>query len=653
MCFSSTLCSRPAQEHSMLLLHIRAVVLLSEILTRRAGEGKGDEGRAASQPDSSVEEQSFAPKGPPSLSRIRQNLPQPLRVHIPKDGAIAKIHSACSVLCNRKVHGLVGRTDRVQSAIHSQLGRAENAKFIEHFRYILVASQLLTEHYGQTEAKTIPNLSPNISPEEFKAVTTSVAGAVITASTAFALVWLIHWSRDGKTNSFHKGKVSLVLMAFVLVGTVLYGYARRQWLLYLRQQAVTAGSTLATNLQAFNSSSAAALTLIQEVELVSRGYRLSQPLPPITRLEEKDQRRRCSRLRRTIKAAYATCIPVIEDSCVRLRHLITEDDLEKYLDVYEIGPQDVQEAIIGFQADEFEDNESLKALRMWQYRFSVLRKVFLCSLLSLEADGGRPDFGRWKTAVEHMERVATVTGESAEKVNLILQEEEQFTIPQTPQRTSLNPERERIRNQVRKLSSLSSGIRGLQAKMQILREESTKSLEESDDFAELGQSLLTQYDSIGADLKSLVQAWEAGRSSLALNLERHERRISQASSSLRSPTLSLGGLTAVDESAGGSPADALRALEGHMRADSSMSSASPSAASNSDEEIFEAIAIPRQRSTLSREERIAKMAEDRIKQASARERREQGISMIRELESVMKQRPQKRMSMPSGRVTSM
>ena len=518
-----------------------------------------------------------------------------------------------------------------------------------------MASQLLTEHYGQSEVKTVPNLEGSLRPEEYKAVTTSVAGAVVTATTAFALVWLIHWSRDGKLNGFHRGRVAIVITTFILVGTVLYAYARRQWLLYLRENAVTAGSTLVTNLQAFNSSSVAALTLIQEVELVSRGYRLSQPLPPISRLEEKGQRRRCSRLRKALRTTYAACIPDIEEGCVRLRHLINEDDLEKYLDVYEIGPQDVQEAITGFQTDEFDDTESLKALRMWQYRFSVLRKVFLCSLLSLEADGGRADFARWKTAVSHMERVATVAGECAEKINLILQEEEQFILPSTPKRNSTtSPERERIRNQVRKLSSLSSGIRGLQAKMQILREESTKSLEDSDDFAELGQSLLSQYDSIGADLKSLVQAWESGRTSLAMNIERHEQRMSQASSNLRSPTMSLGGFTAVDESTGpGSPSDALRALEGHIRQGSSVSSASPtaSAESNSDEEIFEAIAIPRQRTTLTREERIAKMQEDRLRQAATRERRETGMSMIRELESVMKQRP-KRMSMPVGRVTS-
>jgi hypothetical protein len=59
-----------------------------------------------------------------------------------------------------------------------------------------------------------------------------------------------------------------------------------------------------------------------------------------------------------------------------------------------------------------------------------------------------------------------------------------------------------------------------------------------------------------------------------------------------SPTFSLGGLTVV----GSSPRDALKVLNGDDRSHSSLET------SGSDEEIFEAIAAPRQRSQLSREE---------------------------------------------------
>jgi hypothetical protein len=332
-----------------------------------------------------------------------------------------------------------------------------------------------------------------------------------------------------------------------------------------------------------------------------------------------------------------------------LKQLIEEDDLEKYLDVYEVSNPDLQEAASGYSASEFEDAETLKALRILQYRLSTLRRLYLCSLLALEADGGAPDFARWSTVVDSMLITARPVGQWSEKFNRVLAEEEQFVLP-SPAKVAPTPGREKIRNSVRKLSGLSSGIRGLQAKMQVLREETNKSLEDTEDVAELGHHLLSQYDSIGADLKSLMQAWEAGKNALALNIDRQERRISQASSNgLRSPVPSLGGLTAVDE---GSPSDALRALNGDLLCP--LQSAPPSdQGSNSDDEVFEAIAIPKTRTTMSREERMQKIQDDRIRQASLREQRESSTNMLRELESVINMRPHRASAPPGARITSL
>lgn len=370
-------------------------------------------------------------------------------------------------------------------------------------------------------------------------------------------------------------------------------------------------------------------------------------MPPISRIEEKGQARRCQRLRRSLRAAFADIIPILAEQCGTLKQLIQEDDLEKYLDVYEISNPDLQEAAEGYSASEFEDPETLKALRTLQYRLSTLRRVYLCSLLALEADGGKPDFARWSIVVESMLCLARPVGQWSEKFNNVLAEEEQFILP-SPIKISPTPRREKLRNSVRKLSGLSQGIRGLQAKMQVLREETNKCLEDTEDVTELGQHLMAQYESIGADLKSLMQAWEAGKSALALNIDRQERRISQASSGLRSPVPSLGGLTAVDE---GSPSDALRVLNGDLL--SPQQSAPPSdQGSNSDDEVFEAIAIPKTRAVMSREERMQKIQEDRVRQASLREQREASTNMLRELESVINLRPN-RITGPGVRVTSL
>lgn len=201
-----------------------------------------------------------------------------------------------------------------------------------------------------------------------------------------------------------------------------------------------------------------------------------------------------------------------------------------------------------------------------------------------------------------------------------------------------------MRSQVRKISALSSGIKGLQAKMQILREETNKSIETSEDMTDLGPSLMAQYESIGSDLKDLMRAWETGKASLQSNITKQEHRISLASSGLRSPVSSLGGLTAVEE--GGSPADALKALNGDPLSNRSSMATSPS----DEEQIFEAIAMPKRRSTMTREERVLKMQEERDRQATLRARRESNTHMLRELESVINLRPKKT---GAARITSM
>jgi hypothetical protein len=158
-----------------------------------------------------------------------------------------------------------------QKAVNARLGRADNERFLEHFRYLIVASQLLGEQTGLRAAASSSFASRPPGPE-FKAATITPSGAALTAATAFSLVWLIHWSR--RRNGFSKVRFTVVFLVITVVATASYAYVRRQWLQTLRHQAVENASALVTNLQAFEASTSSALALIQEVELVSRGYRL-------------------------------------------------------------------------------------------------------------------------------------------------------------------------------------------------------------------------------------------------------------------------------------------------------------------------------------------------------------------------------------------
>jgi len=592
-------------------------------------EGQGEDvprGLSSHDQDasSSSSSPSFAPRGRPKARfKLRPNIPPPLRLKIPHNRTVATLHKTYS------------------RAINSRLDGVDNAKFLEHFRYIIVASQLLNVHSylgqaGHSQSRESSAPSPGQSPlGPF-----TLAGVGVTALFAFSLTWLVHWTRTGGNSVSGISRKAVFLAMLVGLSLVSYAYMRRQWLHYLRQETLSETSDFVAKSQQFDHVAATVLSLIQEVELVSRGYRLSTPLPPISRLEDKGQTRRCARLRKILRICFSDAILQYSQACTVLKPLTEQIDLEKYYDIYDISEIDVSEAMLGYTEGEFEDPESLRVLKILAARFHITRKIFLCCLMALDATGGKTDVPRWKVAVDEIQSLTVVTNDAEERLHNILSEEENFTVPPTP-KLPLTPSRERWRAQLRKLNSLSSGIRGLQAKLHVLRDESDRNLNDTEDVSELGTSLMIQYESIGVDLKALMQEWEAGKAALASNIDRNERRISSMSGML-SPTTSLGGLTAVEE---GNASDALRALNGETKSRSSMDFSSSDA-----EEVFEAVAVPRQRSTLTREERIIKMKEDRIKRESMKNKAEASTNMLRELESVINLRPRGR---GGSRITSL
>ena len=449
---------------------------------------------------------------------------------------------------------------------------------------------------------------------------------------------------------------------------------------YLRQQNILETSKFTELSQNLDTAMRAALSLIQEVELVSRGYRMcvlpevvvvpcspqrrSLPLPPVSRIETRGPSRRCLQARRALFRCVKELLPRMQEAYRAVQPLSDSLNLEKYYDVYDVSDADMYEAMIGLSLEEFEDVESLRVLKIVTSRFVTLRKMFLCCLLALDADGGKGDYTRWKTALEEVKGLSALTARAEEQMRSVLEQEEcectaedtiydqrltcvAFPVPMTP-KIPLTPGRERWRGQVRKFSTLSTGIRSLQAKMHVLREESDKALDGSEDISELGPNLMMQYDSIGMDLQMLMKEWEAGKAALATTIDRNEKRISSMSG-LMSPTISLGGLTSVEE---GGPAEALRALNGERMSNDRSSSPEPDL--SADEEVFEAISMPkpRERSMLTREERIVKMKEERAKRESMRESRDASTNMLRELESVINLRL-KGKGGREGRVTSL
>jgi Mysoin-binding motif of peroxisomes len=162
----------------------------------------------------------------------------------------------------------------VQHAVRSSTGRTENARFLEQYRYIIITSQLLTEH-ASGSYYDLKGTSP-IS-EGRRAGFSDVwnyQALCATGIAAFSTVWVIHWARGGAGNRPSIRKLFAVLLMFAVFVAVSYRMLRRQWLQYIRRQVVKSTSLMIENSQGFDIAATTAITLVQEVELVSRGYRM-------------------------------------------------------------------------------------------------------------------------------------------------------------------------------------------------------------------------------------------------------------------------------------------------------------------------------------------------------------------------------------------
>ncbi|ODA81818.1 hypothetical protein RJ55_00323 [Drechmeria coniospora] len=558
----------------------------------------------------------FAPTGRPQVrSRFRNNKEEsaPEETEAPPS-TLRRIRKSCS------------------AAVVASIDRADSARFLEKFRYTIVASQLLNGHsvLGLRPADPVPG-SATATGKDRPLLSAQGVVASIFGALAVAVAVAISWIR-GSVRTYLTRK-RLALLVFVLASSGILGqfYAKRQWLRYRREQSLAEISDFISNSHDIDGAIEAALSLVQEVELVSRGH---LPLPPISRLEDRSQNRKCVRLRRALRAASRDLLESHKQALNVVKAFSEQTELEKYYDMYDISDFDISDALQGFNREEFEDGESLRTLKILVARLHTTRKMLLCALLALDANGEGNDLLRWTSAVEALRSANGSTTASCDKLQSILREEESFPLPPTPKGPA-TPRSQRWRSQLQKLNSLSTGIRGLQAKLHLLREESDRALNDSHDISELGPSLMQQYESIGADLKELMTAWEGGRTALALGIDRNEKRISSMSMAM-SPTCSLSGVTTVGE---GDAAAALKALTGE-----SSPILEPAEAETT--EVFEAVALPRPRSLFTREERIVRRKEEMEQKVQARQQMEATQGMLRELETVIHLRPKMRASPP-------
>ncbi|KAG0341909.1 hypothetical protein BG004_005861 [Podila humilis] len=155
-------------------------------------------------------------------------------------------------------------------------------------------------------------------------------------------------SLEFKASLFHPGPFGYVLgvgtLATIVTRSVLRGTrvasipVQRRNTQTTQNQALRSLQLLVNQCQALDAKVNRAIMVIQEIELVSRGYRLSTPLAPISRIEQASKTRRCNLVRAQLVTALVTSGALFQKSTETLLSHIDQKRLSTLLDMYNITP---------------------------------------------------------------------------------------------------------------------------------------------------------------------------------------------------------------------------------------------------------------------------------------------------------------------------
>jgi hypothetical protein len=198
----------------------------------------------------------------------------------------------------------------------------------------------------------------------------------------------------------------------------------------LRARTIQLAETLVRNSQSFDMAAHKTLQMIQEVELVSRGYRLyvnrsgnipdyrSSALPPITRLEQSSTLRRCSNLRATLSASLTLASSSFQRTALSITPFTTTSLLRQMHQVYNVDdtlPVDVP------------DSPSLADLKATSLAMHETRRLVLCALLAIHVEPFDAAWSTWRTVIHELSGLTRMLATFTNELTRAL-EDEQSTI---------------------------------------------------------------------------------------------------------------------------------------------------------------------------------------------------------------------------------
>ncbi|KAI8883598.1 hypothetical protein K501DRAFT_333274 [Backusella circina FSU 941] len=492
------------------------------------------------------------------------------------------------------------------------LPRIEENAFEEKFKYIVVTSPLLSQklsiHHPTYQKEELPPLKKKDSAKPLAAMS---SGLVVLLGVEKLYLQPL---RLPVLTLFFSASASLFFF---------YRHKRRSAIRQLYQLILTKLQSLIERCEAFDQKVHRVLITIQEIELVSRGYRLSTPLSPISRIEQNPQnkeRRKCIYLRSKLASTLRRMFILFEEGII---DLVDVRDRKNLGTLYEMYSVDTIATLSAVMEDE-EGGYSLDQLKRLNHIMHSKRRECMVNFLALEEQESRV---AWKTVNQVLDKLEEeVAGCMKEIVGAM--DAEFYTPLNQDIKTNTKLSDARLQKFVHRLASLEQQTRTMEAKLYLCNE-GVRELN-SDPSSESHERLLNEYLSVQKAFEDMLVEWELGKSIL----ENYLKPSVLPNSPIESPKM-----TSQDEQESN-----IEETEGKgLLLDSEDVSDILNLPMPAKASVFEAISgvverNAKEKSKMSRMERIEEMKRKRVKETEEKAKRVDSQTMVHELKSVLNRR---------------
>ncbi|KAJ1977943.1 hypothetical protein H4R35_002094 [Dimargaris xerosporica] len=291
--------------------------------------------------------------------------------------------------------------------------------------------------------------------------------------------------------------------------------------------------------QQFDLKCTRALKLIQEIELVSRGYRLTTPLPPITRIEQGQPHRQCRHIRQALShilaqqfTQWTSIYTALSEPIVQHLHCHASEWQDKF------APWLKTAAVVSAEGNGGNDEAyDLQYLRNGLAGLYVYRQLYLKLLFNMcqcSLDPSQTSVPSLAAICQVLECTATLIHAlsfAIDHVQAALDHDIGSTIDESAEAVSLSAANGTSSEALylRDLSQFNHTLRGMQAKVYLIHQLWTSTDWAAPDTADQAR---VYHQALKQDIESLSNQWESGH----FQLTRALSQTSQATHTMPLPS---------------------------------------------------------------------------------------------------------------------